>query len=424
MGVKKIWDNEYFRKRLAKEKPGWAHVGGEVTSNRSRVKVKCPEGHVSEKRAGEVFVKSCKECAADRVRREMEAEFFEALRAEGYEPLERYENSRTPILVRCPNGSEWRVSQTDFMRKTRASRRCSCTKCKPRKNRTCKRRTAEQAAEEAIEKGFRFDPTDYKNTQTHVRGVWIECGHEDEVLPYSLFIGRARCRTCANRKKKTTEEYQAEVDALSPGTKVLEEYVGTLVKILHRCGTCEHEWKIAPHDFLRGGEGGRCPECARRKLSEMWRGENCNFYNPDLTDEEREERTRMRTTAEYCEWRRQVYAADKWKCAICGKGGDIHAHHLYSAAKYPDLIIDPENGVTLCGQHHDNKYEGSFHRIYGTHDNNPHQFLEYLDEYIAVNSDIDKRRIACLRKRVLRLIERVEGESKSYTKEAKELVAV
>lgn len=420
--AERVWDNEYFRKRLAVEKPGWTHFGGEVTSNRSRVKVKCPEGHVIEMVAYNVFRCECKECIAEQRRAEMEAEFFAALRAGRYTPLERYKNAYTPVRVLCPNGSEWRISKNSFMHKNQP-RRCPCAKCKPKVKQSRKYRTPEEAAREALgEHGFRFDPKDYVNTQTPVPGEWVECGHKDVVFPRHLFRGEARCRTCAGRKKKTTAEYQAEVDQIRPGTLVLEEYKGTHVKILHRC-PCGYEWRVTPSHF-RSGYG--CPECARRKLSERQRGENSHFYNPDLTDEEREERTRMRATAEYFEWRRQVYAADKWKCAICGKGGDIHAHHLYSAAKYPDLIIDPENGVTLCVQHHDNKYEGSFHHIYGTHDNNPHQFLEYLDEHIAVNSDIDKRRIARLRERVLRLIKRVEGDdkSKSYTKEAKELVAV
>lgn len=420
--AERVWDNEYFRKRLAVEKPGWAHVGGDVTSNKSRVKVKCPEGHVIETRACNVFLWKCKECVAEQRRAEMEAEFFAALRAERYTPLERYKNAYTPIRVLCPKGSEWRVSRAHFMYKT-SPLRCPCAKCKPKVKQSRKYRTPEAAAREALVKcKFRFNPKDYVNTRTPVPGEWVECGHKDVVLPNNLFRGTARCRTCAGRKKKTTAEYQAEVDKISPGTLVLEEYKGADVKILHRC-PCGCEWRTTPSNFLSGYG---CPECARRKKSEMWRGENNHWYKHDLTDEEREERTRMRATAEYCEWRRQVYAADKWKCAICGKGGDIHAHHLYSAAKYPGLIIDPENGVTLCVQHHDNKYEGSFHRIYGTHDNNPHQFLEYLDEHIAVNSDIDKRRIARLRERVLRLIKRVEGDdkSKSYTKEEKELAAV
>src|SRR5690606_20347714 len=192
MSVERIWNNEYFRKRLAVEKPGWVHVGGEVTSNRSRVKVKCPEGHVIETRARNVFCYECKECVAEQRRAEMEAEFFAALRAERYTPLERYKNAYTPIRVLCPNGSEWRVNKNSFMDKN-LRRRCPCAKCKPRVKKRYKRRTPDEAAQEALVKcKFRFNPKDYVNTRTPVPGEWIECGHKDTVRPSNLFRVTAR----------------------------------------------------------------------------------------------------------------------------------------------------------------------------------------------------------------------------------------
>src|SRR5690606_21445533 len=144
MSVERIWNNEYFRKRLAVEKPGWVHVGGEVTSNRSRVKVKCPEGHVIEMVAYNVFRCECKECIAEQRRAEMEAEFFAALRAERYTPLDRYKNNRTPMRVLCPSGSEGRVSKSSFMHKSQPHR-WPCAKCEPRVNRSPKNRTPEEA---------------------------------------------------------------------------------------------------------------------------------------------------------------------------------------------------------------------------------------------------------------------------------------
>src|SRR5690606_36890414 len=211
-------------------------------SAKSRVEVECPEGHVIEMFAYNVCRCECKECIAEERRAEMEAEFFAALRAERYRPLERYKNNRTPIRVLCPNGSEWRVSKSSFMRKSQPHR-CPCAKCKPRVKQSRKYRTPEEAAWEALEQcGFPFDPKDYINVNTPVPGEWVECGHKDVVLPYNLFRGTARCRTCAGRKKKTTAEYQAEVDKISPGTEALEEYKGEPGKKLHR-DTSGCEWR-------------------------------------------------------------------------------------------------------------------------------------------------------------------------------------
>jgi len=416
MSVERIWNNEYFRKRLAVEKPGWVHVGGEVTSNRSRVKVKCPEGHVIETRARNVFCYECKECVAEQRRAEMEAEFFAALRTERYTPLERYKNAYTPIRVLCPNGSEWRVSKHSFMHKNQPHR-CPCAKCKPKVKQSRKYRTPEEAAREALVKcKFRFDPKDYVNTRTPVPGEWVECGHKDVVLAYNLFRGTARCRTCAGRKKKMTAEYQAEVDKIRPGTLVLEEYKGAKVKILHRC-PCGCEWRVTPNHFRRGYG---CPECARRKLSEMRRGENCNFYNPDLTDEEREAERNM---PEDREWKRRVKARDNFTCQYCGKrGGKLNSHHLFAYNQYEPLRHELLNGITLCARCH---YEKGHPRgLVG--DETIYEFIDTIRKDFETADGAQKERLANLlaeMKRRVPILEALLNENNTK-EEVKELVAV
>lgn len=60
-----------------------------------------------------------------------------------------------------------------------------------------------------------------------------------------------------------------------------------------------------------------------------------------------------RKKPEYKEWRAAVFERDKYTCAICGKvGGDLNAHHIKPYAKYPDLRLDPDNGITLCKECH------------------------------------------------------------------------
>jgi HNH endonuclease len=48
-------------------------------------------------------------------------------------------------------------------------------------------------------------------------------------------------------------------------------------------------------------------------------------------------------------WRNAVYARDNFTCVICRqRGGQIHAHHLNSASRHPELRYTLSNGVTLC----------------------------------------------------------------------------
>lgn len=109
-----------------------------------------------------------------------------------------------------------------------------------------------------------------------------------------------------------------------------------------------------------------CPLCGIEKRSGK---NNCN-YNPNLTEKER---LLGRKYNEYYNWRKTVFERDNFKCIICGKGGNISAHHLdgYNWCKCKRTDVD--NGVTLCENCHK-----KFHAIYGKGDNTKEQFEEYL----------------------------------------------
>lgn len=100
-------------------------------------------------------------------------------------------------------------------------------------------------------------------------------------------------------------------------------------------------------------------------------GENHYRYNPELTEEDRQDR---RQYPEYYQWVRDVYERDDYTCQKCGKrGGELHAHHIYSYAKYKDKRIDLANGVTLCVDDHK-----LFHKLYGNVDFTHLDFEEFM----------------------------------------------
>lgn len=62
----------------------------------------------------------------------------------------------------------------------------------------------------------------------------------------------------------------------------------------------------------------------------------------------------LRQTAVYKEWRKQVYEKDSFACQHCGTNVDLHAHHIKSFAKHPDLRYEVSNGITVCRGCHSN----------------------------------------------------------------------
>ena len=60
-----------------------------------------------------------------------------------------------------------------------------------------------------------------------------------------------------------------------------------------------------------------------------------------------------RTCAEYKKWRNDVFKRDNYTCQKCGKHTiDLEAHHIKEQSRYPELIYELSNGLTLCHKCH------------------------------------------------------------------------
>lgn len=117
-------------------------------------------------------------------------------------------------------------------------------------------------------------------------------------------------------------------------------------------------------------KAGNCKFCSRgcylkwqvgRPKSEAFKaycrtrtGDKCPTWKGGITPE----RVRIRNSLELRSWREDVFARDGHTCQDCnaksekGKTVYLHAHHLKSFAKYPELWFEITNGVTLCKKCH------------------------------------------------------------------------
>ena len=89
----------------------------------------------------------------------------------------------------------------------------------------------------------------------------------------------------------------------------------------------------------------------RPKHSERMKGSNHPNWKGGITA--LTDKLRNKYWKELEKWRKDVFKRDNFICQKCGKrGGDLEADHIKSISRFPNLIIDIDNGQTLCKECH------------------------------------------------------------------------
>lgn len=108
--------------------------------------------------------------------------------------------------------------------------------------------------------------------------------------------------------------------------------------------------KGAMYRFTKGhklGVGRVVSEETKEKLRNLphLRGKE----NPNWKGGKSTENHLRRTRKAYVRWRKGVFERDGYTCQLCGEyAGYIEAHHIKPVRKYPELIYEINNGMTLC----------------------------------------------------------------------------
>ena len=66
--------------------------------------------------------------------------------------------------------------------------------------------------------------------------------------------------------------------------------------------------------------------------------------------------TEIRRSPKMKKWCRTIFERDNFQCKICGNNKDLNAHHIYPIGYFPDLILEINNGITLCKECHYKTY--------------------------------------------------------------------
>ena len=179
------------------------------------------------------------------------------------------------------------------------------------------------------------------------------CGSIYKVSWNSWNLG-SRCKPCSYVERNDQKRHSFNFVKKSFDSESYQlnsnEYINSN-KLLDVTCPLGHEWKVC---FSSWQQGTRCRYC--EDISK--RGVNSPHWNPNLTDEERENK---RNSVERTKWLKAVYERDDHTCQKClVRSGELVGHHIMPYALFPKLRWDVDNGVTLCKGCH--KY---YHSIYG-----------------------------------------------------------
>ena len=133
-------------------------------------------------------------------------------------------------------------------------------------------------------------------------------------------------------------------------------------------------WKDKKHPQGMKGKvsprkGIKISEETRKKLKESHTGLKCPHnskqkhwnWKGGIT----KEIVSIRASANYKNWRIQVFERDEYKCQICFQiGGYLNADHILPFCEYPEKRFDIQNGRTLCKSCHlkTETYGGKMHK--------------------------------------------------------------
>jgi len=86
-------------------------------------------------------------------------------------------------------------------------------------------------------------------------------------------------------------------------------------------------------------------------------GETHYNWKGGITSEKVKKHNDFLKSPEYHGWRDIIFKRDDYTCQQCGVSGVlVHAHHILPYRDYPELVLDPDNGITLCKSCHEQTY--------------------------------------------------------------------
>jgi 5-methylcytosine-specific restriction endonuclease McrA len=223
-----------------------------------------------------------------------------------------------------------------------------------------------------------FEPVALVGKNNKNQFVWrvvCHCGNEFDCVASSLVSGNTKSCGCMQYKRKNLTGMRiGRLLVLSESTPKVMGTGKPSYRWLCQCD-CGKTTIGSTHSLLThasGKRGGKssCGCANRESIARSQKfGPEHHCWKPELSPKERQEGRRSNWL-----WSKSVFAKDNFTCLKCGqRGGELHAHHIYPYARFPDLRLDIENGATLCKPCH-----FLFHKIYGKQKSTAENYQQWI----------------------------------------------
>lgn len=218
--------------------------------------------------------------------------------------------------------------------------------------------TYAQVLEEFERRGCELLSKEYVNNRTKL--LYVCANGHTTTCQFGNFKKGHGCVEC--RKERNGDNRRLSYEKVKQvfekeGCQLLTDHYENNVQVLEYICSCGNVSKTSYANFSRGA---RCRKCGYEKLRK--------YRNKE------DKPSALRSSYEYRKWRDAVLKRDANACKKCGvQDWTLNAHHVRNFHSAENLRFDVNNGVTLCGDCHN-----EFHSIYGNRENDGTQIMEFL----------------------------------------------
>lgn len=99
---------------------------------------------------------------------------------------------------------------------------------------------------------------EYENSRKKILVKCNMCGNQYRMLPHNILKGQ-KCKKCYSKEQtRTHEDFVQEVQKIHKNIKITKPYINSTTNVSCECISCGYKWEAHPNNLLRGYGCARC----------------------------------------------------------------------------------------------------------------------------------------------------------------------